>query len=184
MLPAAMSRPTRFGAALLALLALLAVGAGCGKKEGLSVEEGEPLELGDLLYNVQLTRFVTSSDREDRSYLTGQPDPPPGKKHLAVFVKIENEGDEEARVPEDFEVIDTRGNKYKPLESKSLFAVPLGARIPADGEIPEPDTPAASGPVSGSMLLFLVDEGVSENRPLDLEVPGPNGETGKVELDI
>ena len=34
------------------------------------------------------------------------------------------------------------------------------------------------------MVLFLIDTAATENRPLELEIPGPDGETGTVELDI
>ena len=47
-----------------------------------------------------------------------------------------------------------------------------------------PDTPAAGGPIKGSMILYLIDEEAAENRPLELEIPGPDGEAGRIELDI
>jgi hypothetical protein len=56
--------------------------------------------------------------------------------------------------------------------------------VPAGGEIPIPSTTAAEGVIGGAMLLFLVDQQVAENRPLELEVPGDAGESGFVELDI
>ena len=53
-----MRRLMRLGLAALLLVAALLV-VGCGEEEGLDVAEGEPVELGELLYNVQLTRFST-----------------------------------------------------------------------------------------------------------------------------
>jgi hypothetical protein len=50
--------------------------------------------------------------------------------------------------------------------------------------VPTIDSAAASGPIKGSMLLYLVDEQATENRPLELEIPGPDGETGTVALDL
>ena len=54
---------------------------------------------------------------------------------------------------------------------------------PAGGDIPAPDTAAANGPTQGAIVLFLLDEGVSENRPLKLEIEH-EGETGEITLDI
>lgn len=173
--------PSTTWALLLAAAALLA--AGCGIEEELDVKEGEPVEVGGLEYNVQLTRFLNPSDREDRAYLAGRPKAPPGKAYLGVFVRVENEGDEAASPPAGISIGDTLGNEYEPVRSRSLYALDFGAGIPPGGHLPAPDSPAASGPVQGALVLFLVDAGVTENRPLELEIPGGGG-PGKVELDI
>lgn len=182
-----MSRFTRTGA-LAALLAVAALGvgaAGCGEEHESEVVEGEPIELGDLHLNVQLTRFLNPSDREDSEYLEGQPPPPPGEAYLGVFIEAENEGDEDVTLPtaEQMKVVDTTGTEYDPVESDSVFAFDFGATVPPGEEIPLPDTAAASGPIQGQVVLFLVDQGVSENRPLELELSA-DGESGVVELDI
>ena len=61
--------------------------------------------------------------------------------------------------------------------------MPLGESLEDGGEIPEPDTASQSGPIQASIVIFLVDQGVCENRPLELEIEH-DGETGNVELDI
>jgi hypothetical protein len=188
--------------ALVVVAAAFAVLAGCGEEEELEVIEGEPVHLGDLSYNVQITRFLNTGDPEDQGYLTGLKPPPAEQAYLGVFLTIENEGDEAAKIPDGIRVVDTQGEEYEPIPNESPFALPLpgetgatGAEgvVPADedplavdpgGEIPEPDTIPAYGPIGGSMLLFRVDEAITENRPLELEIPGESGETGKVELDI
>lgn len=189
-------------ALMLIAAAFFAVLAGCGEEEELEVIEGEPLHLGDISYNVQITRFLNPGDPEDQGYLTGLEPPPAEEAYLGVFLTVENEGSEAAEIPDDIRVVDTQGSEYEPIPSESPFALPLpgeggttGAEgvVPADedatsveagGEIPEPDTIPAYGPIGGSMLLFRVDETVTENRPLELEIPGESGETGKIELDI
>jgi hypothetical protein len=169
---------------LLAIGGLAAV-IGCGEEHSLEVEEGEPVELGELSYNVQLTRFLNPEDAEDQAYLLGRPDPPKGESYLAVFMLVENEGDEPAAVDvEEMRVVDTRDHSFEPVESESEFALTVNATVPADGELPAPDSPAASGPIQGAMVLFLVSEAITESRPVELEIPGPGGETGLVELDI
>jgi hypothetical protein len=178
----------RKGALALALsLAVVLVGAaGCGEEEEKEVVEGEPLELTDLRFNVQITRFLNPSDREDGDYLEGQQVPPPdGQDYLGVFIEIDNEGSEAARLPTaaDLSVVDTTGEAYEALDSESPFALDLGGNIDAHSEVPAPDTPASSGPTQGSVVLFLVPSNIGENRPLELEV-GYRGEDGTIELDI
>jgi hypothetical protein len=186
--------------ALLLVAAALAVVAGCGEEEELEVVEGEPLELDEVSYNVQISRFLNPGDPEDQGYLRGLEFPPPGQAYLGVFLTIENEGEETVELPDAFRVVDTTGEEYEPIESESPFALPLPGQtasaestapededatsIEPGGEVPEPDTIPAYGPIGGSMLLFQVDETVTENRPLELEVPSEAGESGLVELDI
>jgi len=204
----------RLPIAMFLALALCAAvfAAGCGEEEELHVVEGEPLELGELSYNVQITRLLNPDDPEDEGYLAGQERPEPGHAYLGVFLTVHNDGDEDADLPYAFKVRDTQAAEgsshglgiYDPIPSGSVYALQLPGQeeppsadfpegtiddlqpttVPADGEIPVPDTTAADGVIGGAMLLFLVDQNVAENRPLELEVPGDGGESGFVELDI
>ena len=170
----------------VAAAAAIAVGAiACGEEEETTVVEGEPLELGELRFNVQITRFLNPADAEDSEYLRELPSPTPGEDYLAVFMDVENEGDSDLELPEfaDVAVEDTTGASADPVETDSLFALQLGETIPAGGELPEDDTAASTGPVQGAFLLFLVPEAVTENRPLELQI-GSHGEEGVIELDL
>jgi hypothetical protein len=159
--------------------------AACGKDEGeLEVIEGEPVELGDLSYNVQITRPLNLGDDEDSEYLHGQPRPSADQAYLGVFLNIENEGDSPATIADEFEIRDTQDTVYEPLPSDSPYALELGATVPAEGAIPVPGSTAAAGPIKGAMLLFLIDRVSEQNPPIELEIPGESGETGIVELDI
>ena len=167
-------------------MALALAAAGCGSSdESLSVKEGEPVTVDDLSYNVAITRFLNPADQEDQGYLTGQPDPPAGKSYLAVFLQVTNQGDALARLPKDFTVTDTSGDEFAPIDSNSLFALELGGKLKAGATAPQPESTAASGPIEGSMILFRVNEDVTESRPLVLDIPSTTGgESGEVELDI
>ncbi len=170
---------------LLAACASLAVLSGCGEEEkGGEAIEGEALELGELSYTVQITRFLNPDAKEDRVYLRGLEPPPIGTDYLGVFMRIQNDGDEDERIPSSFPVVDTRENTFEAIETDSPFALELGAEIPAGGRIPAFDTPAASGPIKGSMLVYLLDEASNENRPLELEIAGPDGEISFIKLDL
>jgi hypothetical protein len=166
------------------LLVMVMLFAACGEEHELDVVEGEPVELGELLYNVQITRFLNPNDPEDAAYLRGQPGARPDQEYLGVFMTVENEGDTTANLPSEMTIRDTRDNTYEPVDSKSAYALELGAPVRAGDEVPAPDTPAASGPIAGAMVLFLVDRAVTENRPIELEIPSQTDTEARVELDI
>ena len=170
---------------LLALAVLAVPLAGCGtEEEELDVIEGEPIEADDVSYNVVISRFLNPDDTEDRGYLVGQPPPPPEQEYFGVFMQIENEGEEETTVPEEMTITDTLDNKYTPLETESPFALPLGAPLSPGEELPAPDSVAFDGPTQGNLVLYLIEEQSTENRPLELDIPLPSGKVGVVELDI
>ena len=194
MLAAAMSpdpdlrKPRRLAAALLCLLAVialpLALGA-CGEEEEAEAEvaEGEPLELGELSYNVLITRFLNPADVEDASYLIGQPPLEPGTDYLGVFLTIKNHSEETLPSATEYVIHDTLDTAYEPLPSESIYALPPGVDVPAEGVVPLPDTAPASGLNMASVLIFLVDEEISDNRPLEMEI-GSDAGSGLVILDI
>ena len=180
----------RFGrtgmlAAAMAVAALAIGLAACGEEQHSEVVEGEPIELGDLRFNVQLTRFLNVADREDAEYLEDLPPIEPQTSYLGVFIEVENDGDGSARLPsaEQMEIRDTTGAVYHPIETETVFGFPFGETLEAGEAIPLPDTASASGPIQGSVIAFLVSDDVSENRPLELELTA-SGETGIIELDI
>jgi hypothetical protein len=182
-------RPTTRLGVVSALAAGLLAGAlmsGCESdpESDLSVEEGQPMKLGELLYNVQISRFLNPRDPEDEAYLAGQPPPPNDKLYLGVFMVIENEADTPQDVPVDFTVVDTEGMEFGPIPSDSLFALELGGTVPANEQLPDPESTAANGPIQGAMVLYLIDEAATEDRPLILEIPSSTGQVGEVELDI
>ncbi len=172
---------------LLAVLALAVPIAGCGEEHEETPEavEGEPLELGELLYNVSITRFLNPNIVEDRAYLEGAPEEPLGKSYLGVFIQIKNES-EDTEVPSagNYSVVDGSHRVYEPFDLVTEFSLDVGAVVPPEGVIPALDTVAAAGPTQGALLLFLVDDDVSEERPLELEIQSVVGGEGLIELDI
>jgi hypothetical protein len=179
---------TRLGAAV-ALVAALLVGlalSGCGSDPAatLHVDEGQGMQLGDLLYNVQISRFLNPKDAEDKAYLVGQPPPKRNEYYLGVFMQIQNTSGTPQSVPTAFRVTDTVGTEFKPLASDSLFSLDLGGTVPANSQLPEPETTAANGPIQGALVLFVVDNAAVEDRPLVLDIPSSTGAVGHVELDI
>jgi hypothetical protein len=190
MLPPAMRRlasrrlTTVLACALAAVATPVALG-GCGDDDEPETEvvEGEPLELGELSYNIQITRFLNPADNEDTEYLLGQPEPPPGTGYLGVFLVIENESEEPHESADAYVIRDTQHEEFEPVESESPYALEIGAEVPAEGQLPLEDTTAQTGPNQGSLLIFLVSDEASENRPLKLEIDSAEG-SGEVVLDL
>jgi hypothetical protein len=169
-------------AAAVAAASLLSA---CGASEdSTSVSEGEPVTVGDLEYNVVISRFLNPDDTEDADYLVGEPPLEGDQLYLGVFMQVSNESSDDALLPQSFTVTDTQGTKYEPITSRSPYALQLGGTIPGDGQVPKPDSTAAAGPIEGSMVLFRITQASTENRPLDMEIPSTSGEPGTVELDI
>jgi hypothetical protein len=184
MLPPRMRpRPVAILVSVLAALALAGAISACGEEEETEVVEGEPVEVGELEYNVGLTRFLNPNDNEDAEYLIGLPAAEPGTSYLGVFLTIENESSEPQPSADRYTIHDTLNTKFETVESQSPYALEVGAAVPGDGELPLPDTTAATGPNHGSLLIFHVDDTVSENRPLTLGVEA-SADSGEVVLDI
>jgi hypothetical protein len=180
------STPRRFLPLLAALaFALLAVGiSACGSEESNHVNEGEPVRLGELEYNVTFSRYLNPSDPEDAAYLVGQAKPPPGETYFGIFFEVRNESHEAHQLPAEMTVTDADGEEYEVLPSESLFALQLGATVSAEEQVPELDSPAQMGPIEGSVAIVLLPDEASANRPLTLHIPGEEGEGAEVTLDL
>lgn len=177
------SRTAHFLTLATFLLALVAV-AGCGSSEAKTeVNEGEPLELGELEFDVQITRSLNPNSTEDSVYLEGAAPLEPGQEYLGVFLQADNTGEEPNVVPFPFKLIDTRGNVYVQEDLDNPFALRAGKLLESDSSVPGPETVARNGPIQGSLVLFRIPESATEDRPIQLQVPGP-GEAGLIELDL
>lgn len=172
---------------LLALLALLALGVGvsaCGySSNSKHTSEGEPLQLGELKYNVTFSRYLNPNDTEDAAYLEGQPEPPKGETYFGLFFEVQNESDEPQTLPSTLTITDAEDNEYKVIPSESIFALPFEGTVEPEEQIPVLDSPAQQGPIEGSVAIFLLPEEASENRPLTLHIEGAE-EKGEVTLDL
>ena len=182
-----MTRRRRIVSPLLAALALCALVAGisaCGyESHETDVVEGEPVKLGDVAYNVVFSRYLNRNDTEDSAYLVGQPPPPPGSAYFGVFFQVENEADTPQPLPESLTIRDADHQEFESLPSESLYALHLGTEIDAEDVLPALDSTPQQGPIEGSLVLFLLPDSASENRPLVLEIPGED-ENAEVTLDL
>jgi hypothetical protein len=184
-------------AAIAALIALLALAlGGCGKKEHeqnpLAETEGIHLELGDLLYQVQISRELNPGDTEDRTYLQGvapeQAKLKPSEVWFGIFMRVQNETNKSHRTAEEFEVVDTQEHVYRPVEITGSNPFAYHAReLAPRGLLPSANSLAAYGPTNGSLVLFKVPLTSLANRPLELKIRAPEGQprsVGTVDLDV
>jgi hypothetical protein len=176
-------------AALAALFLATALGA-CGQHEEIheASTEGPYLDVGELQYQVQISRQLNPADTEDKGYLVGVEDSEgqlaPEETWFAVFVKVFNFSDETWQSAGSFELEDTAGKRYEPVEigEGNLFAY-RPARIEPGGQLPVQDSIAEQGVVSGSLLLYKVTNESLANRPIVLHIRG-SGREAEVDLDV
>lgn len=171
--------------AVLALLALVVGVSACGyESHETEVVEGEPVELGELAFNVTFSRYLNPDDTEDSAYLVGQPPPPPRSTYFGVFFEVQNESEEAQTLPSTLTIADADHTEFEVLPSESLYALELGGEVEAEEQVPVLDSTADLGPIEGSVAIFLLPESANENRPLTLHIPGADGENGSVTLDL
>lgn len=172
-------------AALALVVASLAVSA-CGySSSSKDVVEGQPVKLGQVQYNVVFSRFLNPKDAEDSAYLVGQPPSGQGSSYFGVFFEVRNEDRAAQALPKSFTITDADHRVYDSIPSESLYAFPLGGEVEAEEQIPALDSTPQQGPIEGSLVLFRLPASASENRPLALEIPGPEPEgPAKVTLDL
>jgi len=173
---------------LIALLALAALAVGvsaCGyESHETEVVEGEPVELGELSFNVTFSRYLNPADTEDSGYLVGQDPPPPGFTYFGVFFEVQNESEEPHELPSTLTIADADHTEFEVLPSESLYALELGGEVEAQEQVPVLDSTADLGPIEGAVAIFLLPESANENRPLTLHIPSADGEDGSVTLDL
>jgi hypothetical protein len=177
---------------LLVAITALAVTA-CGDKEARTLHgdtEGSYIDVGNLKYQVQISRLLNPTDREDQGYLVDLP----GGQQLgatdqwfAVFMRVENDSKQPGRAATDYDIRDTQGNVYRPITMgpKNVFAYRSAVLQPKD-ILPFASSPAGENTIQGAMLLFKIPVANFQNRPLVLEIHSPSGgnETGTVDLDV
>jgi hypothetical protein len=177
-------------ATLLVLLACGLVAAGCGNKQE-TITQGETEGIYIDKYQVQISRYINANDIEDRDYLEGLPantEQPTGEETwFGVFLRVQNETGAPRDPANEFEIVDTQENVYRPIPlDTDVNAFAYDAQpIPAHSVLPAPDSAAAHGVIQGSLLLFKVKTASLQNRPLEFRIKrGGVAETGVVDLDV
>jgi hypothetical protein len=184
--------PRRTLTLLLVALAALAVGA-CGNKVSRELHadtEGVYVDLGPMKYQVQISRLLNPASTEDRAYLIDLPTGEtlgPDDEWFAVFMRVENGTKNPQRAAQDYEIVDTQENHYRPIQMgpKNVFAYRPDV-IGSNQVLPLPDSPAGQNSIQGAMLLFKIPVANFSNRPLELRISAPQvtKDVGTVDLDV
>jgi hypothetical protein len=188
--------------ALLAALALAALSLGAcsddshtrvttGTYAGESGQNAPYLNVGPLIYEVQLSRELNPADTEDAAYLKGltpaQRKLGPGEEWFAVFMQVYNESSTPHPAATEITIADTQENVYRPIvpDATNEFAY-RGGLLQPKGRIPALNTVAADGPTQGALLLYKIKIVSLDNRPLELKIVDPLDprETAQAELDV
>src|SRR3954467_5136713 len=115
---------------LLVLVAAAVALAGCGDKTDyvrIADTEGISVDVGNLVYQVQLSRYLNPGDVEDKEYLTGLPINTKlgaDETWFGVFMRVKNYTDGGLDPSTDFVIKDTQGNEFRPihLDESNVFA--------------------------------------------------------------
>ena len=179
---------------LLSVLAILASSAGlaaCGEEEEpftRAETEAAWVDVGELRYQVQISRPLNPGMRSDAELLSGLPDEyqrlPENTTWFAVFVRIENETDRPHESSKEFTIEDTQGATFEPIPVDNLIAY-RPELVPPRSLVPNEQSVAAFGQTQGAMLLFQVPVPALDNRPLELLIQSPDGRNeATIDLDV
>jgi hypothetical protein len=188
----------------LALIALLlaAVGLGAcsddshtrvttGTYAGESGQNAPYLNVGPLIYEVQLSRELNPADTEDAAYLKGlnpaQRKLAAGEEWFGVFLQVYNESSAPHPAATRITISDTQENVYTPTIPAAIneFAY-RGGLLQSKARIPALNTVAANGATQGALLLYKIKIVSLDNRPLELKIVDPlhPSQTAQAELDV
>jgi hypothetical protein len=175
-------------------LALVAALSACGNKQNKTLKaetEGIYLDIGELKYQVQISRQLTERDPEDRDYLTGLPAGQQrlgkGEEWFAVFIRVFNMTKSPHPAAQQFSIRDTTGKVFTPVAvdtniNRTAYR-PL--EVGSGDQIPVPGSLARENLTQGGLILFKVPSSSYANRPLELRiVPPEGGQEATVDLDV
>ncbi len=198
-----MNRPTRTPRAWLLAVLLVPVLAlsACsddshtrvttGTYAGESGQNAPYLNVGPLVYEVQLSRELNPYDTEDAAYLRGLTPAQrllrPGEEWFAVFMQVYNQTSLPHPVATNLTISDTQENVYTPIVPNytNEFAY-RGGLLGAKSRLPALDTVAANGATQGALLLYKIKIVSLDNRPIELKIVDPldPSQTASAELDV
>jgi hypothetical protein len=179
---------------LLALAGICAFAlAGCANKIETRTQgetEGIYIDVGDLKYQVQLSRIINPNDEEDRAYLAGLPagtaEPDSDEAWFGVWMRVQNVRSKETfPAAEEFEISDTQEHTFTPVPLENNPFAYEAQDLKPRTIVPGPNSPAGEGVIQGSLILFKLTTEALANRPLEFKIQSPSSsDVGIVDLDI
>ena len=180
-------------------MAVLAL-AGCGDSHskvttgtyaGESGANAPYLDVGPLIYEVQISRQLNPWNTADATYLQGVPLAQdkllPGQEWFAVSLQVYNETTKPLLATNAITLTDTQGNVYRPIPigPTNLFAY-RGGIVRSKNMLPIPGTPSRVFGSQGQLLLFKIATISLDNRPLEIHIVNPLNphSSASAELDV
>lgn len=144
--------------------------------------------LDGMKYQVQVSRQLNPDIIDDRDYFDGVSEDSmelvDDELWFGIWMRVENEVEEPRRSIDDFEIHDSQENIYRPVAYGPGNPFSYRATLVQGKELyPDPNSPAGERQPSGSLLLFKLRRISLDNRPLELVMKTPEGETATVSLD-
>jgi hypothetical protein len=149
------------------------------------------LDVGPLIYEVQLSRQLNPYDTEDSAYLQGlsakQRHLATGEEWFAVFLQVFNHSSHALPAARSLTISDTQGDTYSPLlPTQANPFVYRAGMVPAKERLPQPNSIAAAGATQGALLLYKIKVLSLDNRPLKIQIVDPSdpARSATAELDV
>jgi len=185
------------------LMLVLGVGAlavtlgGCGRTTltGVSQDElsagGQPyFNVGNVTYQVEVSRQLNPYGSEDVQYLAGLPgaqDISANQLWFGVFLWAKNQTKTIQQTADTFEIVDSEGTVYHPTTlNPAVNPYAWTSQALGQNQIePLPGSAASNASTGGALILFKLDDSIYDNRPLTLEIFQPGDpKPAKVSLDV
>jgi hypothetical protein len=149
------------------------------------------VQVGQLYYQVQVSRQLNPWSDEDRFYLEGftasQLKLPVADEWFGVSMQVYNWTNSPHTPTGDFFITDTLGDRYTPLSNAAPNAYTYAPDpIPANDQLPAIDSDAFTGWSQGEFLIFQIPYASLVNRPFILHIvnPADTAKQSRIELDV
>ena len=156
--------------------------------------EGLYIDVGELKYQVQISRIINPYDIEDRNYLRGLPagtlPPKADEAWFGVWLRVQNTTSEKTfddrRGVRDRRHAGEHGSSRSTSASRTTSSPTAPGRSGPTRSCRTRESPAGQGPVQGSLLLFKLTNETLQNRPLEFKITSPTDpdDVGIVDLDV
>jgi hypothetical protein len=149
------------------------------------------VQVGQLYYQVQISRELNPWSDEDKYYLQGFSSSelklPSADEWFGVSLQVFNWTHRPYTPTGDFFITDTLGDRYSPLSNGAPNPYSyLPSLIPAGGQLPAIDSDAYTGWSQGEWLIFKIPYTSLVNRPFILHLvnPADTAKQSRIELDV
>lgn len=162
-----------------------------GHEVGSEENDGSYIQAGPITYQLQVSRELNPYSEQDKPYVQGLPHgfqrPNAQELWYGVFLWAKNQHHHPYWTSDKFEVVDTQGNTYYPIDlDPALNPFAWKRALLTKGETyPRPNSIQSNGESQGGLLLFKLNQSAYDNRPLTLYVLNHTGrKLGSISLDL